>query len=130
MAVGQETPPSDPALARLLPDLHATDLDLAGGLRMLHEPDLIAAKDADAVTLLDSLPRGGGTVRLDEPTAQAWLRALNDVRLAMGVRLEITEDDEEPAAVTADPDGPTAAMYHTYRWLSGVQDSLVTALMG
>jgi len=94
----------------------------------LHEPDLIAAKDANAVALLDSLPRGGGTVRLDDATAQAWLSALNDVRLALGVRLEITDDDAEPAGVTDDPDGQTAAMYHTYRWLSAVQDSLVSAL--
>lgn len=129
MNVGQSTPPQDPALARLLPDLHATDAELAGGLRVLYEPDLIAAKDADAIVLLDSLPRGGGTVRLDEPTAQAWIRALNDVRLAMGVRLEIVADDEEPPAVTEDPDGPTAGMYATYRWLSAVQDSLVSALM-
>jgi hypothetical protein len=127
MTVGPSTPPTDPAVARLLPDFHAEDTELSAGLRVLHEPDLIAEKDAAAVALLDSLPRGGGTVRLDDATAQAWLSALNDVRLALGVRLEIT-DDAEPAGVTDDPDGQTAAMYHTYRWLSAVQDSLVSAL--
>ena len=128
LTVGPSDPPRDPALARLLPDFHAADADLSAGMRALHEPDLIAAKDANAVALLDSLPRGGGTVRLDDATAQAWLSALNDVRLALGVRLEITDDDAEPAGVTDDPDGQTAAMYHTYRWLSAVQDSLVSAL--
>ena len=68
-------PPDDPAVARLLPDFHAEDAELSAGLRVLHEPDLIAAKDAAAVALLDSLPRGGGTVRLDEDDRRRLDRA-------------------------------------------------------
>jgi hypothetical protein len=128
MTVGPSTPPTDPAVARLLPDFHAEDTELSAGLRVLHEPDLIAEKDAAAVALLDSLPRGGGQVRLDEDNAGAWIAALNDVRLALGVRLEITEDDELPPGAQ-DPQSAEAAMYATYRWLSAVQDSLVTALL-
>ncbi len=129
MAVGSAAKPEDPALARLLPDFHADDPALSSGLRQLREPDLIAGKDAAAVTLLDTLPRGGGTVRLDEDQTTAWMTALNDVRLAMSERLGIVADDAEPAEVLADPDGPAAAMYATYRWLSAVLDSLVTAAM-
>ena len=44
------------------------------------------------------------------------------------MRLEITEDDAPPPGVD-DPESAEAAMYATYRWLSAVQDSLVTALM-
>ena len=130
MAVGPSSPPQDPAVARLLPDFHQGDDELSAALRMLHEPDLIAIKDAAAVAMLDSLPRGGGTVRLDEATARSWAMALNDLRLALGVRLEITEDDVEPVAASAAQDSPEFAMFATYRWLSMVQDSLVTALMG
>ncbi len=132
MTVGPPTPPEDPAVARLLPDFHAEDHELSSGLRVLHEPEVIAMKDAAAVRLLDTLPRGGGTVRLDQESAEAWMRALNDVRLALGVRLEITEDDMErpPLDDDTDPsDDPIAAMFATYRWLSAVQDSLVTAMM-
>lgn len=128
MVLAPSSAPSDPALARLLPDFHASDADFAAGMRMLHEPDLISLKDASAVSLLDSLPRGGGTVHLDADDAQAWVATLNDVRLALGIRLEITDDDYEPPA-DADPDGMQMAIYATYRWLSAVQDSLVTALM-
>ena len=128
MTLGPSTRPEDPAVARLLPDFHADDAELSAGLRVLHEPDLIAAKDAAAVALLDSLPRGGGQVRLDEEAANCWISALNDVRLALGVRLEITQDDALPPGAE-DPDSPEAAMYNTYRWLSAVQDSLVTALL-
>jgi hypothetical protein len=138
MSIGPSTTPVDPAVARLLPDFSRDDPDLSAGLRMIREPEVIAVKDAAAVTLLDSLPRGGGTVRLDEATAQAWLAALNDVRLAFGVRLDIppqaggapTDDDTEPEAVSADPDSAGYAMWMTYRWLTAVQESLVQALMG
>jgi hypothetical protein len=129
MVVGPESPPDDPAVARLLPDFHRADAELSSALRMLHEPELIAAKDAAAVAMLDSIPRGGGTVRLDEATARSWAMALNDLRLALGVRLDIVEDDKEPAAASAESDSPEFAMYATYRWLSMVQESLVTALM-
>ena len=129
MTVGPTTRPTDPALARLLPDFHAEDAELSAGLRVLHEPELIAAKDTAAVALLDSLPRGGGQVRLDDDAAASWISALNDVRLALGVRLEITDDDAPPPGVQ-DLDSAEAAMYQTYRWLSAVQDSLVTAMLG
>jgi len=128
MVMAPATPPADPAIARLLPDFHASDPEFASTMRMLREPDLIALKDASAVRLLDSLPRGGGTVHLDASAAQAWSATLNDVRLALAVRLNITEDDYQPP-VDTDPDGMEMAIFATYRWLSAVQDSLVNALM-
>ena len=57
--------------------------------------------------MLDTLRRGRRG-RLDAEEAQAWLRALNDVRLALGARLDITEDDEEQMA-DADWDDPRKA---------------------
>lgn len=132
ISVGPADKPADPALARLLPDFHADDAQLSSGLRQLREPELIAAKDAAAVTLLDTLPRGGGTVRLDDQQATAWMTSLNDIRLAMSERLQITSDDAveiPPPAVQADPEGPAAGMWATYRWLSAVLDSLVMAQM-
>lgn len=128
ITVGSSTRPTDAVLARLFPDFSADDPELSGGLRSLHEPGLLAAKDSAAMTLLDTLPRSGGQVRLDEATAVAWSQALNDVRLALGVRLGITEDDTDPPGAD-DPESPQASMYSTYRWLSAVQDSLVTALL-
>lgn len=130
LVVGSSTTPDDPAVARLLPAFHREDAELSAGLRMLREPEVIAAKDDAAITLLDTLPRGGGTVRLAETTARSWLVALNDLRLVFGVRLDITDDAAEPAAATADPKGPEYAMYLTYRWLSAVQESLTLAILG
>lgn len=127
--VGPSSAPSDPAVARLLPDFYRENAELSAGIRMLREPQVVAAKDDAARALLASLPPQGGPVRLDEATARAWLIALNDIRLVFGVRLEVTDDGSEPRAAGADPDSPEYAMYLTYRWLSGVQESLTDALL-
>jgi hypothetical protein len=123
MTAGPTTPPGDRVLARLLPDFHREDEDLSGGMRSLHEPELLAAKDGVAGVVLDTCPAGGGTVRLSEEQAHAWLSALNDVRLALGTVLEVEEDmpDELP------PDDPRAAHLPVYHWLTWVQESLIQA---
>lgn len=129
LAVGPSTAPGDPAVARLLPDFHRDDPQLSAGMRMLREPEVLAAKDDAAAVLIGSLPPAGGPVHLGEATARSWLVALNDVRLVFGVRLAITDDDIPPPAAAADRDGPDYAMYLTYRWLSTVQESLTDALL-
>ncbi|MPZ65822.1 MAG: DUF2017 family protein [Pseudonocardiaceae bacterium] len=123
MTAGPSTPPADRVLARLLPDFHREDAYLSGGMRSLHEPELLAEKDGVAAVVLDTCPAYGGTVRLSEEQAHAWLSALNDVRLALGTVLEIDEDmpDELP------PDDPRAAHLPVYHWLTWVQESLIQA---
>jgi hypothetical protein len=119
--------PEDPVLARLLPDGYAGDAEASREFRRYTEQGLRSAKIAAARTVLATLPPSGGKVRLSEPEAQAWLRALNDVRLALGVRLGITE---EPDELEAEPsaDDPEAAFMWVYQWLAFLQESLVEAL--
>lgn len=131
MAAAPAAPPQDAVLARLLPDFQRDDAELSGGLRQLHEPGIIAGKDAAATKLLDSLPPGGGTVHLDEDQARAWIAALNDVRLAFGVRLEIEDDDDDLDRPTGneEADHLRSVTVSTYRWLGGVQDSLLEQML-
>jgi hypothetical protein len=126
-ATGPTSPPEDPVLARLLPDAYRDDPEAAGEFRRYTEQGLRSGKVAAAQTVLDTLPAGGGHVRLRPEDAQAWLRALNDVRLAIGTVLGITEDyeDEMEAASWADP---RSAYFEVYHWLGYIQDSLVRAL--
>ncbi|HYB16803.1 MAG TPA: DUF2017 domain-containing protein, partial [Streptosporangiaceae bacterium] len=93
----QETPktPEDPVLARLLPDGYRDDPDAAGEFRKYTEPGLRSIKQQAALEMLDTLPEAGGRIQLNQEQAQAWLKALNDVRLALGVRLDVTEDFEQ-----------------------------------
>ncbi|MEO7125033.1 MAG: DUF2017 domain-containing protein [Nakamurella sp.] len=129
LTVGPSTAPEDPAVARLLPDFHRDDPDLSAGMRMLREPEVLAAKDDAAAVLISTLPLSGGPVHLDEATARSWLVAINDVRLVFSVRLAITGDDDPLDAATADRNGPEYAMHLTYRWLSTVLESLTDALL-
>jgi len=119
--------PDDPVLARLLPDAYRDDPDASGEFRRYTEQELRSGKTAAARTVLATLPPGGGRIRLSEPEAQAWLRALNDVRLALGVHLEVTDDFDEQVA-EIEPDDPRSPYIDVYQWLAFLQESLVRAL--
>ena len=122
---GPSTRPDDRVLARLLPDFTTEDADLAAGLRSLHEPALIEAKEEAAAVVLETLPESGGRIELTPEQADAWLAALNDVRLALGTALDVSEDmpEELPS------DDPRASHLGVYHWLTFVQDSLVQSRM-
>ena len=117
----------DPVVARLLPDAYRDDPEKAGEFRKYTESSLRESKKYFAQTLLETLPATGGKVRLTGDQARDWLRALNDIRLMFGVRLEVTEDFEEQLAAL-DPKDPRAAAFEVYGWLGAVQESLVRAL--
>jgi Domain of unknown function (DUF2017) len=120
-------PPDDPVLARLLPDAYADDPKAAAEFRRYTEETLRSGKVASAQVVLASLPPGGGEVRLSEPECQQWLRALNDVRLALSVRLGITDEEEDLTEQLA-VDDPRSAYVWVYQWLAYLQDSLLEAL--
>lgn len=124
---GPATPPDDPVLARLLPDAYADDAEAAGDFRRFTERELRDGKAAAARTVLATLPEDGGRIRLSDEEGQVWLRALNDVRLALGVRLSITEDFD-PRAADLDPADPRSAYMWIYDWLTFLQETLVRAL--
>jgi Domain of unknown function (DUF2017) len=125
---GDRLTPDDPVLARLLPDAYRDDPEAAEEFRKYTESGLRSAKRAAARTVLSTLPADGGRVKLSEDEAQDWLRSLNDVRLALGVRLGVTEEFEEEWRAL-DPADPRAAVLEVYAWLGAVQDSLLHALM-
>ncbi len=133
LRTGNTTPPDDPRLARLLPDFHrpepgspdADRADLNSALRGLHEPEIIEAKVAAGTVVLQTLPAQGGKIALTPEQADAWLTALNDVRLALGTALGIEDDTPDQL----DPDDPRAPHLDVYHWLTWMQDSLLQALM-
>jgi [CysO sulfur-carrier protein]-S-L-cysteine hydrolase len=119
--------PDDPVLARLLPDAYRDDQDASAEFRRYTEHDLRSGKVTAAQTVLDTLPGEGGEVRLTADQAQAWLRSVNDVRLALGVRMGVTEDPEEMERL-AGQGGPRAAALWIYDWLSYLLGTLVDVL--
>jgi hypothetical protein len=116
----------DPVMARLLPEGHRGDPELAADYRDLTETSLRAGKTDDLAVVRATLPQDGGEVRLDREQAGAWLRSTNDLRLALGTRLDITEDTEPPDEVAGEQEQQLAVYY----WLTALQGSLVDALAG
>ncbi len=118
--------PGDPALARLLPDAYRDDPGAAGEFRRLTESALRRDKVSAADRLLATLPgKGPGEVRLDPELTETWLSTINDVRLALGTRLEVREEMAEP-----DPEDPDAPAYVVYLWLTELQGVLIEVADG
>ncbi len=124
---GPTESPDDPVLSRLLPDGYRDDPEASQEFRRYTESSLRSAKQEAAQVMLDTLPDEGGRIQLNSDQAQAWLKALNDVRLALGVRLNVTEEFESQWDQLA-ADDPQRAAFEVYAWLGAVQESLVQAL--
>ncbi len=111
----------DPALARLFPDGYSDDEHASADFRRFTEQDLRAQKLAALTTVRDSLSDWTGKSIIDAQQAQDWLRAINDLRLVLGTRLEIT--DEVETDFEADEPG-----IHLYNYLTYLQGTLIDAL--
>ncbi len=74
---------------------------------------------------LELLAVTAGNERLSADEAEAWLRALNDLRLVLGTRLDVQEDS---LLDRIDSDDPDAAGLAVYAYLSWLQEQLVEAL--
>jgi hypothetical protein len=99
---------TDPVVGRLFPDIYPDRPEDSAEFRLYTEGELKTSKIDQAGAILATLPSaGGGEVKLDLEAAEAWLRALNDVRLALGVRLDVQDDtsleSELDEAVLRDP---------------------------
>lgn len=88
---------------------------------MVH-PDLLRAR-LDAIEKVEA---SLGSSELSDAEVEAWLSVLNDARLALGSRLDITEEADIDAVPEDDPD---RAAHETYAWLTWLQADLVDALL-
>ncbi len=125
-----ELGPGDPVWERLNPAAFA-DLDDAQEFRDMIGEDLDQDRrdrlgECRAELAASALPQGGLDLRLEVEAAQRWLTALNDLRLALGTRLEITAADDG----TLDPGDPEIGARAVYYWLTALQDRIIDAVMG
>ncbi|MFJ3706752.1 DUF2017 domain-containing protein [Streptomyces sp. NBC_01387] len=143
-AEGPSEPPADPALARLFPDAYGEkEPDFSSEFRRFTENDLRARKREDALAVVRALDeagapaddaavgRGGSVVvlKLSAEDSRHWLGALNDLRLTIGTRLEVTDEDEDGQLYRLPDDDPRKPMVMAYLWLGALQESLVETLM-
>ena len=111
----------DPALARLFPDGYSDDEHASADFRRFTEQDLRAQKASALATVQATLANWNGKASITDQQAQDWLKALNDLRLVLGTRLEIT--DEAETDFEADDPG-----IHLYNYLTYLQGTLIDAL--
>ena len=144
--------PEDPVLRRLLPNAYS-DEKAAGEFRRYTEHGLREKKKAHALTIYEALlpqdedwsgdtplDKGSLTVSFGTADAMAWLGGLNDLRLALAVRLgigaelndktrttESTEPIHQKYELMVDSD-PMKAVYSVYSWIGWLQQSLLEAI--
>ncbi|MFI1221697.1 MULTISPECIES: DUF2017 domain-containing protein [unclassified Streptomyces] len=148
-AEGPSKPPSDPALARLFPDAYGgPDLPAEGGkpqeelrelsaeFRRFTEMDLRSRKREDALAVVRTLDAlspdsGGAVLTLTGDECRNWLGTLNDLRLTIGTRLDVADEDQgEEGSLYRLPDtDPRKPMVMAYLWLGALQETLVETLM-
>jgi Domain of unknown function (DUF2017) len=117
--------PDDPALQRLLPDGYA-DAGAAVEFRRLTDGELRGVKTAALRRLVADVGAGDVDLELAPDAVDAWLQALNDVRLVVGTRLDIQEDTGRRRIKADDPRVP---LFMVYDWLTALQDRLVEVVM-
>jgi hypothetical protein len=122
--------PADPALARLLPDAYPEDPEAAAEFRRYTELGLRDSKRHRAGLVLETLVEPGKPRPLSEEEAQAWLTSLNDLRLVLGTRLDVSEDPNEDWAELGDlPEDDPRLLHHAiYDWLGELQWRLLQVL--
>ncbi len=70
-----------------------------------------------------------GSSIVTEEARDAWLGFLNDTRLTLGSRLDISEDNHDELASLPEDD-PRAGLFQVYDWLTFLQESIVQHLLG
>ncbi len=123
-----DSPPEDEVLLRLLPNAYADQVD-AAEFRRYTESTLRGKKYAHSMSMRITLKSSvDGIIELDHDGANDWLGAMNDIRLALGVRLKVEQTSHEELELLA-PDDPMRGVYAVYSWLGWLQESLIVALM-
>jgi hypothetical protein len=111
----------DPVVQRLFPDGYSDDEAASAEFAQLVGDDLRTERTGRTQACRAELASADTRLALTDEAADRWIRVLNDLRLALGTRLGVSEDAE------LDPRDEAAAVYH---WLSAAQELLVDALMG
>jgi hypothetical protein len=115
----------DEVLQRLYPSAYRDDSDAEVEFRSLTESGLRTERAERIAACRADLAQSDDIELTDDDASRRWIQVLNDLRLALGTRLGITEDDDHELDAT-DPQSQARVVYY---WLTAVQDGVVSALM-
>ncbi len=123
--------PEDPVLRRLFPNAYPHDADASSDFRRFTERGLRTTKVTDATVVLEDLAAteaGAVDLRVRPEHAEAWLRTLTSVRLAVATRLGVTDAESADELASLDDSDPRSYMVSVYDWLGFAQETMVGAL--
>jgi hypothetical protein len=109
----------DPTLRRLFPTAYNQDPERDLEYQLLVRDELLEKR----LSALAAVEASAEATELDEAGLTGWLTALNDLRLVLGTRLDVSEDDVE-----VDPDAPDAGAHVVYHYLGLLLGEVVDAL--
>lgn len=116
-----EADPTASDLRRLSPPAYLHDVERDAAYQLLAGEELRTARRAAIEVVRSSIERSV----LDEDEVWAWLRALNALRLVVGTKLDITDEDDDPVI---GPDHPDAPLWAIYDFTGEVQHAILAAL--
>jgi len=111
----------DPAVERLFPPAYRDDPDSEAEYRAMVGGELRNRR----LSSLEVMEATIDATRLDEKQLLAWLGAINDLRLVLGTRLEVTEDIYDQDVPEDDPSSLSLALFFYLGWL---EEQVVQAL--
>ena len=114
--------PDDPSMRRLAPTAYPDDAQADAAYQLLAGEELRASRHAAIARVLESLDAPA----LTEDDLWAWMQALNAVRLVVGTRLDIRDDDHGPDERGSDPS--EASLWSVYDLMTALQHEVVEAL--
>lgn len=117
--LGSDDPAAHAMVRRLFPTAYNLDVEKDAEFHQLMREDLLAGKLARA-ELLESTAEA---TELSEEQLRQWMGAINDIRLVLGTRLDVGEEDDGP-----DPDDPDAGHYGLYHYLGFLLENVIRAL--
>lgn len=132
--------PEDPVLKRLLPNAYS-DPEAASDFRRFTEPEIRGNKERILRRVrqqlsivvdysIDTGVENSSDFGIDSITGidpDIWLLALNDLRLALGVRLDVDSESYEKFDLLPDED-PIKPTFAVYFWLGWLQENLLSVL--
>ena len=114
-----DVPRQDEVMQRLFPPAH-DDADEQQAYEELVGGELRRVKFEALETVERGLgDTGAATIMLTESDVDEWLRLVNDLRLAIGTRLEVDDTKMEKTFDPNDPEAPALSVLHWLGWLQG-----------
>lgn len=108
----------DPSLRRLYPTAYHDDPQRDAEYQILARSELTDRRHQ----CLDTMEETVGAKALSPEQVAAWMQGVNQIRLVLGTRLDLDEDDDG-----FDPDDPDAPARAVYAYLGLLLDQFVEA---